>query len=175
MNADGRDKSTVHERLRPAPAGQTHSSQTLARRFGDRVERVLPSEDNVQVGSYVTLIADEAAFRRAFNTVGYRWDDAMVALLGQTVEVVRRRGPGIFGLPESAARSGQPVWFYPFSVIVSVEVKGEASGSQVRESRKVELYRTTITINTAAAAAAAAAAATATATATADSAGPRNT
>ena len=91
----------------------------------------------MQVGSYVTLIADEAAFKRAFNTVGYRWDDAMVALLGQTVKVVKRRGPGIFGLPESEARSGQPVWFYPFSVIVSVEVRA-------RESRKVELYRTTI-------------------------------
>ena len=148
MNADGRDKSTVHERLRPAPAGQTHSSQTLARRFGDRVERVLPSEDNVQVGSYVTLIADEAAFRRAFNTVGYRWDDAMVALLGQTVEVVRRRGPGIFGLPESAARSGQPVWFYPFSVIVSVQGTGEASGEQATPRRYVYGWYSALLVTT---------------------------
>ena len=79
----------------------------------------------MKVGSCVTLLADEAAFRRAFDSVGFRWDPAMVALLGQTVEVMTRevRGrytPGIFGLPEPEAGSGQPVWWYPFSVIYSV-------------------------------------------------------
>ena len=105
-------------------------------------ERVRPSEDNVLVGSHVTLIADKAGFERAFNAVGYGWNDAMVALLGQTVEVVAREGPGIFGLPESEVGSGQPVWFYPFSVIYSVEGKGEGNGegkgNTVQEQQRYE-------------------------------------
>ena len=79
----------------------------------------------MKVGYCVTLLDDEAAFRRAFDSVGFRWNPAMVALLGQTVKVVTREvggryKPGIFGLPESEAGSGQPVWWYPFSVIYSV-------------------------------------------------------
>ncbi len=34
--------------------------------------------------------------------------------------MVDRPQPGIFGLPECTPNSGQPVWWYPFSVIESV-------------------------------------------------------
>jgi len=79
-----------------------------------------PSEKTVKVGTRVTLITDRVAFKNAFNSVNYIWDDAMTSLLGQTVTVVDRPQPGIFGLPKSDARSSQPVWWYPFSVIACV-------------------------------------------------------
>jgi len=77
----------------------------------------VPSEKTVKVGTRVTLISDRDAFKNAFNSVDYIWDDAMTTLLGQTVTVVDRPQPGIFGLPKSDTRSGQPVWWYPFYVI----------------------------------------------------------
>jgi len=70
------------------------------------------------------LIANREAFQKAFDAVPYIWDDAMVSLLGQKVTVVSRVSPGIFGLTKSDARSNQPVWYYPFSVITCVEDKG---------------------------------------------------
>jgi len=78
------------------------------------------SEHTVKVGARVTLITDRVAFKNAFNSVSYIWDDAMTTLLGQTVTVVDRPQPGIFGLPKSDTRSNQPVWWYPFSVIACV-------------------------------------------------------
>lgn len=78
------------------------------------------SEQTVKVGSRVTLITDRVAFENAFNSVNYIWDDAMTTLLGQTVTVVDRPQPGIFGLPKSDVSSHQPVWWYPFSVIACV-------------------------------------------------------
>jgi len=78
------------------------------------------SEKTVKVGARVTLITDRVAFKNAFNSVNYIWDDAMTTLLGQTVTVVVRPQPGIFGLPKSDTRSNQPVWWYPFSVIACV-------------------------------------------------------
>lgn len=78
------------------------------------------SEQTVKVGARVTLITDRVAFKNAFNSVNYIWDDAMTTLLGQTVTVVDRPQPGIFGLPKSDTRSNQPVWWYPFSVIACV-------------------------------------------------------
>jgi len=83
-----------------------------------------PSEENVKVGTHVTLIANREAFQKAFDAVPYIWDPAMVSLLGQKVTVVSRVSPGIFGLTKSDARSNQPVWYYPFSVITCVEDKG---------------------------------------------------
>lgn len=80
----------------------------------------VPSEKTVKVGTRVTLIANREAFKNAFNSVNYIWDDAMTSLLGQTVTVVDRPEPGIFGLPKSDTRSSQPVWFYPFYVIACV-------------------------------------------------------
>jgi len=99
------------------------------RRYNDNYRRHLenvegckwtPSEKTVKVGTRVTLITDRVAFKNAFNSVNYIWDDAMTSLLGQTVTVVDRPQPGIFGLPKSDARSYQPVWWYPFSVIACV-------------------------------------------------------
>merc|ERR1719271_1617310 len=78
------------------------------------------SEKTVKVGARVTLITDRVAFQHAFNSVNYIWDDTMTTLLGQTVTVVDRPQPGIFGLPKSDTGSNQPVWFYPFSVIACV-------------------------------------------------------
>jgi len=78
------------------------------------------SEETVKVGSQVTLPKDPHWFQMAFNNTFYRWDDAMVNLLGQTVTVVDRSEPGIFGLPKSDPHSDHPIWWYPFSLVVSV-------------------------------------------------------
>ena len=37
-----------------------------------------------------------------------------------TVQTVVEREDGVFGLPECTRNSGQPVWYYPFSVIASI-------------------------------------------------------
>jgi predicted RecA/RadA family phage recombinase len=75
------------------------------------------TEANIQVGTKVKLISDRAAFERAFNSVGYVWDNAMEKILGEVVEVVDRPQTGIFGLPKSDPNSWQQIWWYPFSVI----------------------------------------------------------
>ena len=47
----------------------------------------------------------------------YIWDDSMVMLLGQIVEIVHVPEPGFFGLPECIPDSGQPIWWYPENII----------------------------------------------------------
>jgi predicted RecA/RadA family phage recombinase len=63
------------------------------------------TEANVKVGTKVRLISDKDAFRKAFNAVGYVWDNAMEKILGEVVEVVDRPQTGIFGLPKSDPNS----------------------------------------------------------------------
>ena len=92
----------------------------IHRREAARTLQYKEWENAVVVGCRVKLIADKTAFKHAFEHVGYVWNDAMVELLGQTVTVVDRPEPGIFGLPKSDANSGQPVWWYPFAVIAEI-------------------------------------------------------
>jgi len=82
--------------------------------------RVPACDDTVLVGSKVRLRRDRVAFERAFEGSSYRWDDAMQAIVGTQQVVVDRPSAGIFGLPECTAGSGQPVWWYPISVIEHV-------------------------------------------------------
>jgi len=99
------------------------------------------SEQTVKVGARVRLITDRVAFENAFNSVNYIWDDAMTTLLGQTVTVVDRPQPGIFGLPKSDTSSHQPVWWYPFSVIACViDQPGQSSEYDTYDPPQQENY-----------------------------------
>jgi hypothetical protein len=80
-----------------------------------------PTEENVTVGCYVVLRSDASDFQRSFDNCGYRWDESMRSILGKEVCVVDRPRPGIFGLPECLQNSGQPIWWYPMTVIDHVK------------------------------------------------------
>merc|ERR1712086_21574 len=94
--------------------------------MGSDLATMNPGDEDVRVGTLVTLLGNRAEFEAAFEAVGYVWDDAMSELLGATVEVVDRPKSGIFGLPECIQNSGQPVWWYPFSVIERIECEAQS-------------------------------------------------
>jgi hypothetical protein len=83
------------------------------------------TESTVKVGTKVRLISDKDTFRKAFNAVGYVWDNAMEKILGEVVEVVDRPQTNIFGLPKSDPNSWQQIWWYPFSVIECIVEEDE--------------------------------------------------
>jgi len=72
----------------------------------------------------VHLKATKKAFLDAFEGSSvFVWDDGMEAILGTDQPVVEIKGPGAFGLKGATAESGQPVWWYPFSVIERIVTK----------------------------------------------------
>ena len=81
---------------------------------------IVPSEETMVVGTTVRLMRNKEAFEAAFAGTGYRWDDTMASICGTYMTIVERPGVGIFGLPECIPDSGQPVWYYPFSVVEGV-------------------------------------------------------
>jgi len=77
-----------------------------------------------KVGDTVHLKASKEAFLAAFEgSSNFVWDDGMEAILGTDQPVVELKGPGAFGLKEARAERGQPVWWYPFSVIEKIVTK----------------------------------------------------
>jgi len=77
---------------------------------------------NVKVGTLVRLKKSIEEFKTAFVGTPYAWQPAMVALLGTEQTVVEVPQTGYFGLPEAQPRSGQPVWYYPTTVIQEVVI-----------------------------------------------------
>ena len=62
----------------------------------------------------------------------------MKKILGKEVTVVDRPRAGYFGLPNSLTEpnSGQPVWYYPFSVIEGVQLSSNTQGIKAEAEAK---------------------------------------
>jgi hypothetical protein len=100
------------------------------------VAKMEPTEENVIVGCYVKLRSNASEFQRAFDNCEYCWDDSMTTILGKEVCVLDRPQPGIFGLSECIHNSGQPIWWYPFSVIESVKMSRQENEVKPRTVRE---------------------------------------
>jgi len=122
--------------------GITSSSSISLAVRSSKTSSELEASD-LKEGTVVRLISDEALFKRAFKDSGYRWDKGMRKILGTEQIVVQSPGvrssdrpslrgrpvgrstiyvgsnptATVFGLEEATAGSGQPVWYYPLSVV----------------------------------------------------------
>jgi len=103
-------------------------SATVTSAEANAHRKLVLSEQDVQVGTRVKFKSSKEDFIEAFRHcrgsvgMGFYWDDLMESQLGKVVEVLdRSEGEGIFGIEEATPDSGQPIWWYPFTVIESVE------------------------------------------------------
>merc|ERR1711865_1267990 len=94
--------------------------------MGSLMAAMLPTEENVLVGSVIRLISDRKDFVAALDASGLEWDEDMSLLLGTQQEVVDLHAidPELFGLA-ACSPSEEAVWWYPLRVIADVSSVGQ--------------------------------------------------
>merc|ERR1719183_2985727 len=61
----------------------------------------------------------------------------MVNLLGKTVTVTGKYGTNMFGLPKSDPSHYAPTWYYPLSVLASVECGAQTTTTTVKQKQVI--------------------------------------
>jgi len=67
----------------------------------------------IEIGDTVVLTSGEDQMRQSFSSTGFAWDDAMVAMLGQTRKVVNAKNNGnIFAVEEDEVNHNRRFWYF---------------------------------------------------------------